>query len=209
MCGVVLGMLAGGCGEAQRDAHEPKGVYQVEVVKARFPARQAISHSTQLALTVRNASAHTLPNVAVTLYSLYYTSTYPHLASNKRPVWIVNTGPGAVSTRPIQTEEINPPGGGETAYVNTWALGALAPGASKSFVWHVTPVKAGLHTVHYTIAAGLDGRARAQLSGGGAVTGSLVAQIAPAPPPTHVDPQTGQVVAGANPVPATPQPASP
>jgi hypothetical protein len=208
-CGVGLGVLAGGCGEAQRNAHEPKLAYTVEVVHARFPAKQAIAHDTKLALVVRNAGVRTIPNVAVTLDSFYYASTYPHLSANKRPVWIVNTGPGVVPARPVQSEAVNPPGGGQTAFVNTWALGALAPGASRSFVWRVTPVKAGVHAVHYTVAAGLDGRARARLAGGGLPTGTFVAQIAPKPPVTHVNPETGQIVAGPNPVPLAPQPAVP
>ncbi len=149
---------------------------------------------------MRNAGARTIPNIAVTLDSFYYTSTYPKLAVNKRPVWIVNTGPGRVATSPpVQTEEVNPPGGGETAFVNTWALGALAPHASRIFIWHVTPVKAGVHTVHYTVAAGLDGKARARLAGGGLATGSLIASVAPAPPRTHVNPETGEIEPGPHP----------
>lgn len=207
-CGVALGVLASGCGEAQRNAHEAKLAYTVEVVRARFPAKQAIARDTRLALVVRNAGVRTIPNVAVTVDSFSYTSAYPRLSASKRPVWIVNTGPGVVPTRPVQTAEVNPPGGGETAFVNTWALGVLAPGASRIFVWRVTPVKAGMHTIHYTVSAGLDGNARTRLAGGGLATGSFVARVAPAPPPTHVNPQTGRVVPGPNPVPVAPQPAA-
>ena len=209
VCGVALGVLASGCGGTEQNAHEPKGTYRVEVVRARFPSKQAISRKTSLVLDVRNSGTHTIPNIAVTLDSLSYTSSHPHLAANKRPVWIVNTGPGPIPTFPVQTEEAYPQGGGETAYVNTWALGALPAGASRIFVWRVTPVKSGVHVVHYTVAAGLSGKARAQLASGGAVTGALVARVAPAPPATHVNPQTGLVVAGANPASTTPQPASP
>jgi len=209
VCGVLVGALASGCGEAMRNAREPTGAYTVEVAGARFPAKQAIARDTRLALVVRNAGARTIPNVAVTLDSLNYASAYPHLAANKRPVWVVNTGPGVVSVRPVETEQINPPGGGETAYVNTWALGALAPGASRTFVWLLTPVKAGVHTVRYAVAAGLDGKARARLAAGGAATGKLVVAVAPTPPPTHVNPETGQIASGPNPVPVAPQPAVP
>jgi hypothetical protein len=208
-CGVTLGVLASGCGGAQRDAHEAKGTYTVEVLHARFPSKQAIARDAKLALIVRNAGAQTIPNVAVTIDSFYYASSYPKLSSNKRPVWIVNTGPGVVPTRLVYTNEVNPPGGGETAFVNTWALGALAPHASRRFVWHVTPVKAGPHTVHYTVSAGLDGKALARLAGGEPASGRFVASIAPAPPATHVNPETGRVVAGRNPVPVAPQPAVP
>lgn len=204
-CGVGLGVLAGGCGGSQRNVREAKLSYTVEVVHARFPVKQAIAHDTKLALVVRNRSARTIPNVAVTLDSFYYTSTYPKLSSSKRPVWIVNTGPGAVSSRPVQSEEVNPPGGGETAFVNTWALGALAPGKSSVFVWKVTPVKAGVHTVHYIVSADLDGNARARLAGGGPASGSFVASIAPRPAATHVNPETGQVVKGGSTASKTPQ----
>jgi hypothetical protein len=206
---VALVVLASGCGGAAQNAHEPKGAYRVEVLRARFPAKQAISRDTSLVLVVRNAGTSTVPNIAVTLNSLNYTSDFPHLAADKRPVWIVNRGPGPVSAVPVKTEETYPQGGAETAYVNTWALGPLAAGASKRFVWRVTPVKAGVHTVRYTVAAGLSGNARARLASGGPVVGSFVAQIAPKPPPTHVNPETGRIVAGAPSVPSTPQPASP
>lgn len=175
---------------------------------ARFPVKQAVARDTRLALIVRNPGVRTIPNVAVTLDSFYYTSTYPHLASSKRPVWIVNTGPGAISARPVQSEEVNPPGGAETAYVNTWALGPLAPHAIKRFVWRVTPVKAGVHVVRYAVSAGLDGKALARLAGGGLAVGRFVAAIAPAPPPTHVNPETGRVTAGPAPASVVPQPAS-
>jgi hypothetical protein len=207
-CGVALGVLVSGCGGAERNAREAKGAYKVEVLRARFPARQAIAHDTRLAMIVRNAGAQTIPNVAVTIDSFSYASTYPHLASSKRPVWIVNTGPGVVPARPVQSEEVNPPGGGETAFVNTWALGALGPGASKRFVWRVTPVKAGLHRVRYAVSAGLDGRSLARLAGGGLAAGSFVAKVAPAPAPTHVNPETGRIVTGRPPVPVAPQPAA-
>lgn len=196
----AVALLAAGCGEGERNAREAKGSYAVEVVRARFPRRQAVAHDTQLELVVRNAGARTVPNVAVTLDSLYYTSSYPHLANNKRPVWIVNTGPGAVARPPVETEQVNAHGGAETVFVNTWALGPLAAGRQARFVWRVTPVKSGRHTVDYAVAAGLDGKAVARLAGGGAPTGRLVARIAPLPPHTHVNPETGQIAAGSNPV---------
>jgi hypothetical protein len=209
VCGALLAVLIGGCGSAQRNSREVATTYPVEILRARFPAKQAVARDERFTLVVRNAGVRTIPNIAVTLDSFYYTSTYPKLSVSKRPVWIVNTGPGRVATSPpIQTEEVNPPGGGETAFVNTWALGALAPHASRFFIWHVTAVKAGLHTVHYTVAAGLDGKARARLVGGGLATGSLTASIAPAPPRTHVNPETGAVEPGPHRTFAQEQPAS-
>jgi hypothetical protein len=194
----------GGCGEAQRDAAEVTGAYPVEVVRARFPRRQAVAHDTQLELVVRNSGSRTIPDVAVTLDSFYYTSDYPQLSVNKRPIWIVDNGPGAVAHPPIETEQVNPVGGASTAFVNTWALGALAPKRTARFLWRVTPVKSGRHVVYYAVAAGVDGKARARLAGGGRPVGRLVAQVAPAPPNTHVNPETGLIAPGANPVSGVP-----
>jgi hypothetical protein len=199
-----LALLAAGCGEAGRDASEPKGTYAVEVVRASFPRKQAVARDTRLEMVVRNAGLRTVPNLAVTIDSFYYRSDYPHLSIAKRPVWIVNTGPGAVAKPPVESEEINPPGGGETVFVNTWALGPLAAGHRARFVWRVTPVKSGRHTIHYAVAAGLDGKAVAQLPEGGRPVGRLVAQVSPLPPHTHVNPETGQIAPGRNPVAAGP-----
>jgi hypothetical protein len=59
-------------------------------------------------------------------------------------VWIVDRGPA----------------GGDTAYTNTWAMGALAPGRSRAFVWRLLPARAGEYTVSYRLSPGLSGRAR-------------------------------------------------
>jgi hypothetical protein len=209
LCGVSAVLLWSGCGEAQRDAGESSGVYTVEVAGARFPARQAIAHDTTLEIDVRNAGSKTIPDVAVTLDSLSYQSEYPGLAARERPTWIVNQGPGPIAKPPVPTQTVNQPGGGVTAFVHTWALGALAPGATRAFVWHVTPVKAGTQTVHYTVAAGLDGRAKASLEGGGTPTGHFTVSIAGRPPKTHVNPETGRIAPGPTPVPLSPQPAAP
>ncbi|HEX5308406.1 MAG TPA: hypothetical protein VFW38_04925 [Solirubrobacteraceae bacterium] len=199
-CAASAALLAVGCGESERNASEPKATFAVEIVRARFPRKQAVAKDTRLELVVRNAGARVIPNVAVTLDSFYYTSDYPRLANDKRPVWIVNTGPGAVANPTVETEQVNPHSGGETAFTNTWALGRLAAGGRARFIWHVTPVKSGRHTVYYTIAAGLDGKAVAKLPGGGVPNGRLVARIAPLPPRTHVNPETGEVKPGPNPV---------
>jgi hypothetical protein len=195
-CVASSALLASGCGESERDAQEPKGTYAVEVLRASFPRRQAVARDTRLELVVRNAGSRTIPNLAATVDSFYYRSDYPRLAVSKRPIWIVNTGPGAVANPPVESEQVNPHGGGETAFVNTWALGPLPAGRRARFVWHVTPVKSGRHTIHYTIAAALDGKSVAQLPGGGAPAGRLLARIAPLPPRTHVNPETGQIAPG-------------
>jgi hypothetical protein len=201
-CAVLFaGLVAGGCGAAGQDAHEPKAAFTMQLVRASFPAKQAIARPTALELLVRNSGARTTPNVAVTLDSFYYTEHFPELAADKRPVWVIERGPGAIAAPPVRSEEISPPGGGQTAYVNTWALGPLAAGHSQTFRWLVVPVKAGNYTVHFSVAAGLAGKARSLTDArSDPVQGQFTADIAAAPPARHVDPSTGRVVPGALPL---------
>jgi hypothetical protein len=190
-------LIAGGCGGgARQDAHEPTGSFRLRILHASFPAVQSIARPTSLVLLVRNAGIRTAPNVAVTIDSFYYTEHYPELAANKRPVWIIDRGPGAIAAPPVQSQAVSPPGGGQTNYVNTWALGPLAPGGTRTFRWRVVPVKSGVHTVHITVAAGLAGGARAVSLLGGPVQGKFTAYVTQAPPPRHVDPSSGRVVPG-------------
>jgi hypothetical protein len=199
LLGACACLFASGCGSSRQDTHEVKGVFSVKVLDASFPAKQAMARPSRLKLQVRNIGAHTVPNVAVTIDSFSYTSNYPELAAAKRPVWVIEEGPGTPAKIPVQSQAVSPPGGGQTAYVNTWALGPLAPHKTQTFVWRVVAVKAGSYTVHYTVAAGLAGKAHAQLTGGATPTGHFTVGIAPRPPATHVNPQTGRVVPGASP----------
>ncbi len=194
-------LIASGCGGgARQDAHEPTGDFTVKVLSASFPRLQSIARPTGLELLVRNAGLSTLPNVAVTIDSFYYTETFPELAADKRPVWIIDRGPGDIPLRPVRSQAVSPPGGGQTNYVNTWALGPLAPGATRAFQWRVVPVKAGLHTVNYTVAAGLSGKARAVDASGNPVQGQFTVYVTQAPPLRHVNPNTGQVEPGRYPL---------
>jgi hypothetical protein len=193
----LAGALASGCANStQQDASEPHGTFAVRVTHASFPARQAVAKPERLVLSVRNTGAHAVPNVAVALNSFYYTSNYPNLAANKRPIWIVEHGPGAQPRTPVETVQVDAPGGGTTATYNVWALGRLAPHATRSFVWQVTPVKSGTHKVSYRVYAGLNGKASAQLAGGGVPGGDFTVAIAGRPAQTHVNPVTGKLAAG-------------
>lgn len=190
--------LLAGCGGATQASAEAGGDFPVKIAQVSFPSKQAIARPTALRIEVRNSGARALPDVAVTVDSLTYKATQPEdLSDAERPTWVINTGPGPVATKPpVETEEVNPSGGGETALVHTWALGRLAPHQSKLFRWKLTPVRAGTYTVHYRVAAGLNGKARAVLAGGGPPLGSVTVHVAPKPPTTHVDPDTGAIVEG-------------
>jgi hypothetical protein len=206
LAAIALGsLLLAGCGGGTRqNASEPKATYTVAVEHASFPAVQALARPTVMTLRVRNTSTGTIPNIAITVDSFNYVSNYPDLAANKRPIWAIEQGPGAISKLPVQSQVVSPPGGGQTAYVNTWALGSLAPGRAQTFAWRVTPVKPGVYTVHYTIAAGLSGNAKARLADGAIPHGHFTVAITPRPPAKYIDPNTGQVAVGTYPRPPYP-----
>jgi hypothetical protein len=181
LCLVVsLGALAlTGCGGGERqDADEPSGTFQVAVVRASFPTKQHLAQPERFVIAVRNTGHETVPNVAVTVSSFAERSEQAGLADPERAVWIIDSSPS----------------GGDTAYVNTWALGRLAPGQTRRFVWRVTAVKAGTHTVKWQVAAGLNGKAKATLSGNRAPAGSVTVDVSKKPAQAHVDPETGKVV---------------
>jgi hypothetical protein len=183
----VTASLAAGCGGGERqDVNEPSGTFKVDVVKASFPPKQRLASASVMRITVRNADTRTIPNVAVSVLSEDPTggggfntrSDQAGLADPTRQLWIVDKGPR----------------GGDTAYVSTWALGALAAGKTRTFEWHVTPVVAGSHTLRWRVAAGLNGKARAQTTGGEAATGTFPVSVSDKPAAVVVDPKTGDVV---------------
>jgi hypothetical protein len=194
---LVVSLLLAGCGGGSAATKgEPSGSFSVEVAKASFPAKQSIATPERMELVVHNSGPHPIPNVAITVDSFNYASNYAELAANKRPVWVIEQGPGAIAKLPVQTQEVSTPGGAQTAYLNTWALGRLPAGRSETFSWRVVPVKAGSYTVHYAVSAGLAGKAKARLASGGPASGKFAVTVAGSPRITHVDPKTGKVVVG-------------
>ncbi len=171
-------LVAAGCGSEERqDANEPAGSFKVDVLKASFAGKQQIAASEKMTIRVKNTGAEAIPNIAVTVDSFDKRSEQPGLADARRPVWVVDEGPK----------------GGDTAYTNTWSLDRLAAGETKTFEWSVTPIEPGRYTVKYTVAAGLDGKAKATAAGGGPVSGTFPVQISKTPEQSRVDPETGKV----------------
>ena len=179
MAASVAALAVAGCGGGKRqDADEPSGTFRVDVVRATFPTKQHLAKQARFVIAVRNSGAKTVPNVAVTVNSFSARSEQAGLAAAERPVWVVDDSPR----------------GGDTAYTNTWALGRLAPGQTRRFVWRVTAVQAGTHTVKWQVAAGLNGKAKATLAGNRAPAGSVTVDVSAKPAQAHVDPKTGRVV---------------
>ena len=159
------------------DASEPSGDYPVEITRVKFPTRQGLGENSSLTIAVRNSGQETIPNIAMTVDGFYYRTEQPGVADPARPVWIVNL----------------PPANGQTAMVNTWALGSLDPGRTATFNWQLTSVRAGRHQIAYRAAAGLNGKARAVTADGGVPAGTISVNVTPKPRKSYVLPN-GDVV---------------
>jgi len=171
--------FAVGCGGGEpQDKNEPSGTFSMDVVKAAFPSSQSLAQQEAMTIAVKNTDSREIPNLAVTIDSFTTRSQEPGLADPNRPVWIVDEGPT----------------GGTTAYTNTWALGKVPAGATRTFVWKVTAIQAGTHTVKYRLAAGLNGKAKSKVNGRSDFQGNFTVAISRKPAQASVDPDTGQVI---------------
>lgn len=200
---VLAALCAGGlvgCGGGQRqDVNEPSGTFPVDVSTASFPPSQTLAEHTRLVIAVHNTGQKTIPNVAVTICNV--TCAYPApagegsavsafgttihqagLASNSRPVWIIDRPPGACG----YSCQSGGPGSAVSAYTNTWALGRLPAGHTARFVWGLTAVKPGHYTIAYAVAAGLTGKAKAMASDGTAPSGTFHVTVSSRPAQAYV-----------------------
>jgi hypothetical protein len=100
----------------------------------------------------------------------------PAFASSTRPVWLLDAGPA----------------GGESAYTNTWAVGRLGRGESRTVEWRVTAVRPGRHTIAWRLAPALEGDVRLA---DGRTRGEFDVTIADDPVPARVD-EDGDVIRG-------------
>jgi len=207
----VVGLALAGCGGGSNQAaSEPSGNFAVEVSSATFPVKQTLAQRADMVIIVRNAGTKPIPDIAVTITDAGDgTSAQPFaedirapgLADPSRAVWIVDQAPcpsGATDDcaplGPGGVRQTGGPGGAVTAYSNTWALGhQLQSGHSATFRWGVTAVQAGVHVIHYQIAAGLNGKAKAVYAGGQPLRGTFMVNIAAKPRESYVN-DAGQVV---------------
>jgi hypothetical protein len=174
--------LASGCGGGTRqDAGEVRATYPVAVPHASFPAHQQLAQRSEMRIVVTNVGTRTIPNVAATIAADNYGTTVEafagparaaHVQSRSRPVWVIEAGPF----------------NGDTAASNTWALGPLRPGATKTFVWHVAAVQAGRYRLTYRLSGSLTGRSRLRLPSGAVPQGSFAVAVSGRPVQTQVRP---------------------
>jgi len=184
-----------GCGGGERqDANEPRGDFRLEVTKAEFPSEQKLAKRSTLEIRVRNTGDRTVPNVAVTVHGFHERLEGRGLADPERPVFVINGQPKDIGGFPESKDAA--PEGGETAYVDTWALGRLRAGQERTFKWSVTAVRGGDYELEYEVAAGLDGKARAVGVGGAAPRGRFAGTISDAPPITRVGDDGKTIIRG-------------
>ena len=79
------------------------------------------------------------------------------------------------------------PRGGDTAYVDTWAFGALPRGATRIVTFRVTAARAGRWRLTWRVAPALEGDVR--LTGGGRTRGAFRVTITDAPVDSRVGPR--------------------
>jgi hypothetical protein len=168
--GAALTALAG-CGDGARDdaGNASGGPYIVAVERATFAARQHVGQRSTLTLAVRNAGTDKIPDLVVTLRGLRDRAA-------GRGVWLVDEPPV-----------------GATAADDTWDAGVLAPGATATLRWAVTPIVAGARELRYEITPALGARAAATLASGRPASGVLTVGVADRPAQARVDPRTGEV----------------
>jgi len=184
----AVALALAGCGGADAPEPEESATYSVAIPVRSFPARQLLARHVQLRLDVRNESARTIPNVAVTLATgsggdgagvEAFGSRLDEkgLASRSRPVWIVDDGPLS----------------GDTAYANTWALGTIRAHDTRSFTWSVVPVRAGRYELLFRLTGSTTGRSQLRLENGDVAGGSFKVRVSGKPPRVRVTPD-GRIV---------------
>jgi hypothetical protein len=184
---LLCGLAFAACGEERQDADAPSGRFDLDVTTASFPAEQRIAQASTLRLDVENTGDRAIPNLAVTVetapgedgqapVAFGQSTDDPTLAASARPVWIVDEGPT----------------GGDSAYTNTWAVGPLGEGQSRTVEWRLTAAKAGRYTVGWRVAPALEGDVSL---GDGRTEGEFDVTIADDPVPARVG-EDGEVVRG-------------
>ena len=207
MAAVVIAGLAAGlaaCGDDDRqDVDEPEGEFPVNVSEAKFPTNQRLADTSDLRVAIENIGEEQIPDLAVTIYTgdekaggpFDIRSDQPGLADPNRPVWILASDYPKLLTPGLDPNELDdaPSAGAEAAQTDTFSFGPVAPGDTKDIVWRVTAVEAGTYTVHYEVAAGLQGKAKAVTGDGSPVEGEFVVTITDKPPQARVN-DAGEVV---------------
>lgn len=168
-CGVALTAVVGlaSCG----DSDDPSGTWKVDVLSASFPGKQRLAEDSRLRIVVKNVDSRAVPNLVVTVDGFNAPKEDPTLADPNRPIWFVDNGPANTTT----------------AYSNTWAMGMVPAGATRTFTWDVSAVRVGTYTLRFRVDASLNGKARARAPDGSIPQGSFIARISHRPRPVSIN----------------------
>ena len=165
-----LAVVLTGCGSQDRqDENEEAGTWKVQIVSASFPGKQTLADTSELQIAVKNVDSSTLPNLAVTVDGLSRDEE-KEFAEPKRPIWVIE----------------EPPENSTTAFTNTWAVGAVPADETRTLTWKLTAVRAGTYSVRFRVAAGLDGKAKAEEDGEPA-QGEFVVQVSAKARPVNLN----------------------
>lgn len=179
-------LLLAGCGGSGSSGKRTSGgssapsanhTFKIEALDVTFNPAQKVGRPAKMRIEVRNVDTETIPNVAVALDSFFYGPVPSGLPASKQPVWVVRKAPGGA---PARSEAQTPKGGGQTLYVDTWALGELAPKQTRTFEWTVIPRKPGIQHVNLEILAAPGGQPKATLPNGTPLHARFRSEIAPA-----------------------------
>jgi hypothetical protein len=170
---LALALALSACGGKERqDVNEDEGTWKVQVVSASFPGKQTLADTTELQIKVKNEDDRTLPNLAVTVDGFDRRDEDKQFAEPRRPIWVIEDGPTNSTT----------------AYTNTWAVGPVPAGQTRTLKWKVTAVRPGTYTLRWRVAAGLNGKAKAVLADDGdPASGEFVAQVSDKARPYKLD----------------------
>jgi hypothetical protein len=192
----VAAIGLGACGGGDPSSREPSGTFRVNVTRASFPAQQHVAGTADLVLAVANASDEAIPQLSVTIWTgtggagaskaegaFSVRLSDRRLASANRPVWLPDPDfpkllEGGVTPANAASA---PSAGAVAAQTDTYTFGPLAPGRSRTIDWRVTPVRTGVYNVHYSLAAGLAGKAKAVTASGDPAGGEFRVTIDSAP----------------------------
>jgi hypothetical protein len=213
----ALGVGPTACGGGQRqDVTESAGDFPTQVTKASFPNHQLLAETSDLVLAIKNVGRETMPNLAVTIYtgntkagvtatgsgqgSFNIRLNDPNLSEPNRPVWILENRYPKLLTHGVTVKNVSraPTAGAAATQTDTFQFGPVPAGESKNIDWRVTAVRAGTYTLHYEVAAGLQGKAKAVTRDGRPVKDEFVVTISSKPPQTCVS-GAGQVVSNCGP----------
>jgi hypothetical protein len=164
----LLTVTLGACGDDQESVESE--TVKLELVKAKFPARQKLAEPQTMQLTVRNPTERAVETVSATVSpgdaaragSGFNTAAdNPNASDPSTPIWIVDEGPtNGVTVDPAVTR-----------------LGPVAPGETVTFRWQLMPSRVGSYKVRWLIGGDLQNKVNVVGQDGDPIEGTFPVRI--------------------------------